>query len=284
MIKFGIGTWGVRNYPYPQSTFVLDWAQRQGLDGVEIIDAWIDFYDMDQAALQRMKEEFARRDLEVAAMCPTNVTLSEPDLAHKNIARVERAIEVAEFLNCPIINVSPVQTVEPRTSLDADEEHYERITEALALLADRAADSGMALSIELHEHTLVDISDALVKVLKMVDRPNVGANPDLGNWLAAFDAPQERWETVIANLKPYTNYWHVKNFSRVYLRGLKVGRTIEVPLLWGDIDHRRVMRMMLAEPAYDGYIAIEVERSGDPFALMEPSISYLREIVAEVLS
>jgi len=42
--------------------------------------------------------------------------------------------------------------------------------------------------------------------------------------------------------------------------------------------------MMLAEPAYDGYIAIEVERSGDPFALMEPSISYLREIVAEVLS
>jgi sugar phosphate isomerase/epimerase len=282
MIKYGIGTWGVRNYPYQQSTFVLDWAQQQGLDGVEIIDAWIDFYDMDQAQLRKMKEEFARRDLEIAALCPTHVTLSEPELARQNIARVERAIEVAEFLECPIINVSPVQTVDPRTSLEAEEYHYERISEALAQLADRAAESGLELSVELHEHTLVDISDALVKVLEMVDRPNVGANPDLGNWLAAFSVPQEEWETVITNLKPYTNYWHVKNFSRVYFRDLKAGRTIEVPLLWGDIDHRRVMAMMFAEPAYEGYIAIEVERSGDPFALMEPSLSYLRQIVAEV--
>ena len=52
----------------------------------------------------------------------------------------------------------------------------------------------------------------------------------------------------------------------------------------GDIDYRQVMRTMLAQPAYDGYIAIEVERSGDPFALMEPSIPYLKEIVAEVQS
>jgi hypothetical protein len=43
------------------------------------------------------------------------------------------------------------------------------------------------------------------------------------------------------------------------------------------------MRKMLAEPAYDGYIAIEVERSGDPFALMAPSISYVKEIVAEIM-
>jgi sugar phosphate isomerase/epimerase len=282
MIKYGIGTWGVRNYPYPQSTFVLDWAQQQGLDGVEIIDSWIDFYEMDQPQLLKMREDFGRRNLEVAAICPTRVTLSEPELARENIGRVERAIEVAEFMDCRIINVSPVQTVPPRTSLDAEDHHYERIAEALAQLADRAADSGQELSIELHEHTLVDISDALVKVLKMVDRPNVGANPDLGNLLAAFDVPQESWETAITNLKPYTNYWHVKNFSRVYFRDLKVGRTIEVPLLWGDIDHRRVMAMMLAEPAYSGYIAIEVERSGDPFALMEPSIPYLRQIVNEV--
>jgi len=90
--------------------------------------------------------------------------------------------------------------------------------------------------------------------------------------------------SIIANLKPYTNYWHVKSFNRVFFKELNASRTLEVPLPWGDIDYRQVMRMMLAEPAYDGYIAIEVERSGDPFALMEPSIPYLREIVAEVES
>lgn len=118
----------------------------------------------------------------------------------------------------------------------------------------------------------------------MVDRPNVGANPDLGNWLVAFTEPQEKWQDAIANLKPYTNYWHVKTFNRVFFKELNASRTLEVPLPWGDIDYRQVMRMMLTEPAYDGYIAIEVERSGDPFALMEPSIPYLKEIVAEVQS
>lgn len=119
MIKYGIGTWAVRNYPYPQSTFVLDWAKAKGLDGVEIIDAWIDFYSMDRAQLAKLKDEYAGRNLEVPAICPTHVTLSEPELANKNSARVEKAIEVAEILGAPIINVSLVQTVQPRTSLDA---------------------------------------------------------------------------------------------------------------------------------------------------------------------
>jgi len=283
MIKYGIGTWAVRNYPYPQSTLVLDWARQQGLDGVEIIDAWIDFYSMDTSQLHRLKEEFDRRNLEIPALCPTEVTLSEPELARQNSARVERAIEVAELLGCPIINVSLAQTIEPYTSLDAQDHHYKCIAEALAKLADRAADAGISLSLELHEGTLVDTSQALLKVLKMVDRPNVGANPDLGNWLAAFTTPQESWQEAITNLKPYTNYWHVKNFLRVYFQDLNVSRTLEVPLLWGDIDYRQVIHMMLAQPAYDGYIAIEVERSGDPFALMEPSIPYLKSIVAEAL-
>jgi sugar phosphate isomerase/epimerase len=285
MIRFGIGTWAVRNYPYPDSTIVLDWAQAKGLDGVEIIDAWIDFYAMDTAQLAKLKDEYARRNLEVCAICPTHVTLSERDeLARKNSQRVERAIEVAAYLGAPIVNVSLVQTIPPHTSFDAEERHYENIVTALSELADRAAGEGVSISLELHEHTLVDVSAALVKVLQMLDCPNVGANPDLGNWMAAFDTPAEKWEEAIDNLKPYANYWHVKTFSRVFFKELNAARTLEVPLPWGDIDYRLVMRRMLAEPVYNGTIAIEVERSGDPFALMEPSIPYLREIVAEVLS
>jgi sugar phosphate isomerase/epimerase len=285
MIKYGIGTWAVRNYPYPESTFVLDWAQAQGLDGVEIIDAWIDFYSMDRSQLAKLKDEYARRNLEVCAICPTHVTLSERDeLAQRNSQRVEKAIEVAGFLGAPIVNTSLVQTIPPHTSFDAEERHYENIVAALGKLADRAADLGVSLSLELHEHTLVDVSSALLKVLQMLDRPNVGANPDLGNWLVAFDEPAEKWEEAIDNLKPYANYWHVKTFLRVFFKQLGAARTLEVSLPWGDIDYRLVMRRMFAEPAYDGYIAIEVERSGDPFALMEPSIPYLREIVAEVTS
>jgi sugar phosphate isomerase/epimerase len=282
-MKFGIGAWGVRNYKWVDSPFVLDWAKKQGLDGVEIIDAWIDFYDLGKSQLQKLKDDYASRDLEVAAVCPTHLTLSEQDdLARKNSERIAKAIEVAAFLDAKIVNCSLVQTVEPRTSFDAEERHYENIAAALRTLADQAADSGISLSVELHEVTLVDVSTALVKLLKMVDRRNVGANPDIGNWLAAFARPKERWQEAIDNLKLYTNYWHVKSFTHVYFDEIEEGATIEVPLLWGDIDYRLVMRKMLADPAYDGYVAIEVERSGDPFALMEPSIAYLKQIVAEI--
>ena len=283
MIRYGVGTWAVRNYPYPGTKSVLQWAQTQALDGLEIIDSWIDFNSMEHGQLLRLKEDFDRHSLEIPAICPTRVTLTEPELARTNGARVLKAIEVAEVVDCPLINVSLSQTVEPRSSFDATEAHYELIATTLAGLADRAADAGIEFSLELHEHTLVDTSEAMLKVLGMIDRPNVGANPDLGNWLAAFDVPKEEWPDALARLKPHTNFWHVKNFSRVFFRDLGIARTIEMPLPWGDIDHRQVMAIMLAEPAYDGYIAIEVERSGDPFALMEPGIAYLRQIVAEAL-
>jgi sugar phosphate isomerase/epimerase len=284
MVKFGIGTWGVRHYPYPESTYVLDWAGARGLD-VEILDAWADFYSFGERECATMRDDYARRNLAVPAVCATHVTLTEPELARRNADRVTKAVELAEFMDCKIINVSLVQTVPPRSSLDPDatDHYYEVMAGELRKLADRAAHSGVALSLELHQGTLVDMSTALVRVLQMVDRPNVGANPDLGNALWAFPEPREKPSDILRNLKPHTNYWHVKNFTRVSFGVQGQAAYNEVPLPYGDIDHRLAVRQMLAEPQYDGHICVEAVYEGDPFPLLDSGIGYLRELVGEAL-
>ncbi len=282
MVRFGIGTWGVRHYPYPQSTYVLDWARAREAD-VEILDAWADFYSFGEKELATMRDDYSRRSLAVPAICPTRVTLTEPEPAKKNAARVIKAIEVAEFMDCKIINVSLSQTVPPRSSLDphVSERHYEAIAAELRTLADRSAHSGVALSIELHQGSLVDTSVALLKLLQMVDRPNVGVNPDLGNALWGFPEPKEAPSEILRNLKPHANYWHVKNFSRVSFGVEGQAAYIEVPLPYGDIDHRRAVREMMTTPGYDGHICIEAVYDGDPFPLLDAGLAYVREIVRE---
>lgn len=282
MVKFGIGAWGVRHYPYPQSTYVLDWAQSRGLD-VEIIDAWADFYSFGEKELATMRDDYARRDLTVPAVCPTHVTLSDPELARENAARVARAIDVAAFMGCRFINLSLVQTVAPRSSLDPDagDRHYETVATEVRKLADRAAASGINLSLELHQGTLVDTSTAMLKLLHMVDRPNVGVNPDLGNALWAFPEPQEKPGDILRNLKPYANYWHVKNFTRVSFGAPGQAAYLEVPLPYGDIDHRLAVRQMLAEPSYEGHICVEAVYDGDPFTLIDAGIAYVKDLVRE---
>ncbi len=140
MVKLGIGTWAVRHYPYPQSTYVLDWAAARGVD-VEIIDAWADFYSFDQKELAALRDDYARRHLAVPAVCPTHITLSEPALARKNAARVTAAIDVAAFMGAPVINLSLVQTVAPHSSRDpaVTDHHYDIIAAEVRTLADRAA-------------------------------------------------------------------------------------------------------------------------------------------------
>jgi sugar phosphate isomerase/epimerase len=75
------------------------------------------FYSFGEKELATMRDDYARRNLAVPAVCPTHVTLSDPDLAKKNAPRVEKAIDVAAFMGCNMINLSLVQTVPPRSSL-----------------------------------------------------------------------------------------------------------------------------------------------------------------------
>lgn len=280
-MKYSVGTWGTRNYPYPATSYVFDWAKKAGFNGIEVCDAWLNFYPMDDGDLKKVKEEFRKRELLAPAITVTSATLvGDEMLAKDTFRRIQKAIKVASVLGAEIVNLSLVQKVPPRTSFEAQPEHYEVLASNIAKLADEAANSDIKLSIEMHQGAIVDTSDAVIKAVKMINRPNVGVNPDLGNWYWAHPKPYEPWEDTLKKLSQYTIFWHVKNLLRIYVPNLDKAFFAEVALPFGDIDYRRAF-LQIIQSGFDGFVGVETVTEGDPFILMSQGLEYLQNLEHE---
>lgn len=148
-------------------------------------------------------------------------------------------------------------------------------------LAIPASDFGINISIEVHQNTIADTSMAALRLLKLVDQPNVGLNPDLGNVYWAFDTPEESCEEAILQLAPHAKYWHCKNLHRVYFEDLERSAFIQTSLPDGDVDYRFALAAMI-DANYKGDIAIEGIRLGDQFHQDAKSTAYMKKLLTEL--
>ena len=167
------------------------------------------------------------------------------------------------------------------SSQTAREEDYERTARGLSEAAKVAADHGLEISIEIHQNTIVDNSWTALHLLGLIDQPNVGINPDLGNIYWTYDIPEESCEDAIAALAPHCNYWHCKNLYRVHIPDLEKSILLQAPIPDGDIDYRFAISAML-DADYSGYLAIEGMRLGDQFHGDLKSVAYVKSVAAEL--
>lgn len=151
----------------------------------------------------------------------------------------------------------------------------------LQRLADLAADLGVSIAIEVHQHSIVDNSWSALLLNSMVGRPNFGINPDLGNIYWTYDVPEETCEAAIVALAPVAKYWHCKNLYRVYLPHDQRAVFLRAPLPDGEIDYRFAIAAMRAA-GYGGYLAIEGSNTGDQFGRDAKSVAFVRSVLAEL--
>lgn len=203
------------------------------------------------------------------------------------------AIRYAGLIGAPIVATTLGSEVDPRLpgaghgeatsqhgSRTAHADDFERNAVMLRELADVAADRGLAIAIELAQHSVVDNSWSMIHQLELIGRSNVGANVDLGNLVWAYETPEESCETAIVALAPYLKYWHCKNLLRVDVPSLKTAVFLAAALPDGDIDYRFALAAVRAA-GYDGCVAIE-GRGGDELTLAARSVGYVRQILAEL--
>jgi sugar phosphate isomerase/epimerase len=133
----------------------------------------------------------------------------------------------------------------------------------------------------MHQHSLADNSWSVLHLLNLVDRPNVGVNPDLGNLYWNYEVPEESNEACIKALAPRAKYWHCKQLHRVHVPDLGKAYFLKVPLPDGEIDYRFAISAM-AEAGYAGYIAVEGCREGDQLYRDAKSAEYCREILRDL--
>ena len=115
---------------------------------------------------------------------------------------------------------------------------YERTAKAVSEVAGIAADQGVEISIEIHQNSIADNSWSALHLLELIDAPNVGVNPDLGNIYWTYDIPEESCEDAIVALAQHVNYWHCKSLYRVHIPDLETAIYVQAPLPDGEIDYR----------------------------------------------
>jgi sugar phosphate isomerase/epimerase len=264
-------------------------AKEAGFDGLELA--------VPSAGEAEVRE--LRREVEAAGLACLAVRGGGPSLRPRDIRsnreRMEAAIRAATWLGAPVVNAS-IGMPRPSgargilpwgeatswgSSRDATETDFERAAAALAAVAPLAAEHGVAIAIEVHQHCLVDNSWSALHLMERVNHPAVGLNPDLGNVYWVYPEPEESSEPAIVAMAPHAKYWHLKNLRRTYVPGEDFALFHQTPLPDGEIDYRFAIAAML-DAGYQGDFAIEGLRLGDAISSDARSAAYVRDLIREL--
>jgi sugar phosphate isomerase/epimerase len=259
-----------------------------GFDGLEL------GVPSSEAAARELRRELEDAGLPCRAVRGGGPSL-HPASLDRNRQSMEAAIRGATWLGSPILNASigmprPSsardavpwgQAVSWGGSRDASEADFERAAAAFRAAAPLAADQGVTISIEIHQHCLADNGWSGVHLSERINHPSVGLNPDLGNIYWCYNIPEETSEQAIVAMAPHAKYWHMKNLRRTYVPGEDFALFHQTPLPDGEIDYRFALSAMLAA-GYKGDFAIEGIRLGDGITGDARSVAYIRDLLQEL--
>ena len=174
------------------------------------------------------------------------------------------------------------ESVSQGSSRQASPADYERTAKAVTEVAGIAADLGIEISIEIHQNSIADNSTATLRLLELIDAPNVGINPDLGNVYWTYDIPEETCEAAIVSSRTaYQLLALQESLNRVHIPDLETAIYVQVPLPDGEIDYRFAIAAAL-DAGFDGYLAIEGIRDGDQFHQDGRSVAYVKSVLEDL--
>ncbi|HUE75889.1 MAG TPA: TIM barrel protein [Chloroflexota bacterium] len=295
-LAIGIGTilqaTGRGIYEQPeQAAKVLRWWKKQGAEGLVFYDSLPDFYRVPVDRFKALKNVLDEVGLPVAGFNALRKSLFMPDLADIDERRLNQCLEVCSILGGTFVDVSvnvPIPTgLDPmafsgRTMFrgeHASVEAYASAATRLKSYAQACSRLGIDVSIELHDDGLQDTADNCLKLVALIDEPNVGVNPDLGNWYRVPYQQTGSWRDQVVKLAPKTNYWEVKNFKRVISPNDGRYYSWSAELDEGDIDFREAT-VVLWKAGFRGWVCNE-GGNGDRVRSGVRYLTYMRWILDE---
>jgi hypothetical protein len=103
---------------------------------------------------------------------------------------------------------------------------------------------------------------------------NVGLNPDVGN-LIRLHRPVEDWRSIMTAVLPFTNFWHIKNYSRDEDIARNYFVAVPASLESGLINYREAVRQAISF-GFQGVFCAE-HYGGDGLSVSATNQQYLRE-------
>ena len=269
----------------------LEWWKKQGVEGVVFYDNYPEFYQRPVEHFQAVKVVLDEVGLAVGAFNALRKSLFVPEIADQDAKRLSQCLEVAAVLGAEVLDVSvnvplPIQRDAHSSATRqifrgeyAPPEFFTEAAQRLKPIAQTCARAGIQLSLELHDDGLQDTADDCLKLLTLVDEPNVGVNPDLGNWARVPYEHLDSWRDQVIKLASRTNYWEVKNYQSLYLASERRSYSWSTLLDGGGVDFREAATI-LWRAGFRGWVCNE-GGAGDYVRSQLHFIQYLRWILDE---
>jgi len=245
--RISLAGWSLHKAIYGHLVRMLDFPriarQTFGIEAIELVNTLFEVPTQDYVS--QLRKNAKNENVKILLiMCDDEGALAHRDKAERmnSVQSHHKWVDIAAELGCHSIRVN-MRGEEKGMAGDpkAVDEFVNRSLEAFSALTEYAAKSHINVIIENHGG-LSSNADVLVRVMKGVNQPNFGTLPDFGN----FDPDQDRYEGI-RKLMPYA-----KGVSgKFYDFDAKGNETV--------IDFDRMMRIVLDDSKFKGYIDVEYE-------------------------
>lgn len=260
----------------------------EGFDAVEVPSGWLRLADM---TVDRRHEFFTilkENGLSVPGISVARESIIDPKRSAENLDFHHRTIDVAAEQGVPYVcfglhdRLTDAQAralwfwTEPGAPKPKDDATYRKAVAGFRELGRHAAEVGVDVTLEMYEDTYLGSADEATTFIEDIDHDSVGLNADLGN-LIRLHRRVDSWEYMASKVLPYTNYWHIKNYTRTEDLSSGLIVTAPAPLELGVVNYRKAVRYAIAH-GFDGPFIVE-HYGGDGIGVAATNRKYLRRIL-----
>jgi sugar phosphate isomerase/epimerase len=262
-----------------------------GVDQVDPTDAWLPLARLDDKRLEEFRAVLDGEGMSLSSISMTRNSVVDVRNGEQNLRDAERFIEIAPSFGVGVVNTGFMQaTTEAQNKAVwfwlEDGHRDDPALRDLAIqrirhLGDLARQQGIQISLEMYEDTFVGTADEAVAFVTDVDHEAVGLNPDLGN-LVRLHREVEPWADMFEKVLPRANFWHIKNYTRDFDPATGAYSTSPVPLKYGYINYRTVIRRAL-ELGYTGPFCCE-HYGSDSLGVIAENVAFVRQVLGSALA
>ena len=262
-----------------------------GFGYIDPTDAWVPLAALSDERVEEFRTVLGEEGLAISSISMTRNSVVDVANGEQNLADAHRLIDLAPTFGATIVNTGFMQAVTPEQSeqiwfwlVDGhidDPALRELAIERIRELGDHAKVNKIQLSLEMYEDTYIGTPDEAVRFIREVDHDAVGLNPDLGN-LIRLHRPMPHFSEMFAKVLPYSNFWHIKNYSRDYDPATGAYSSAPLPLKYGYINYRQMIRLAL-ELGYSGPFCCE-HYGSDSLGVCAENREYIEQVLSSALA
>jgi sugar phosphate isomerase/epimerase len=258
-----------------------------GFDHVDLVSAWVSPGTLDEGQLDALGEALEVAGLQLTGVSLVRASVIDPVDGLANLELTHATLEAAARLGAPVLSVGfhrPLQGAQldgpfwmaPPPIDDGGDVNFDRAIERLRQLCAAAERFDVEISLELHEGTLLDRGERILRLLEGVGSGRLGVNLDIGNLVRVPGPMVEPWRQTLEACLGKINYWHIKNYLRLEQPSTGLALSVPCGIADGEIDYRTATEQVIGA-GYRGALCIE-HYGGDPLWVMQQGREYLQSL------